>query len=83
MQVAAADTTGTCADASYTFVGPDGTDTSYYDVSGSTIAGAIPFSDDNVGFENPARCFRYRAYFETDDPALTPQLTDVTVSFSP
>ncbi len=85
LQVAAADPVGgSCAAAAYTYVGPDGTGgTTFSSANGATITGSIPFSDDGTGFENPARCFRYKADFSTNDAALTPILKDVTVSYSP
>ncbi len=85
VQVAAADPLGgSCTGVSYAYVGPDGTsNTRYTSDGGTTIAGIIPFSDDGTGFENPARCFRYRAALSTDDQTLTPILYDVSVSLSP
>ncbi len=85
LQVAGADAvSNSCTDASYTYVGPDGTNaTSFTSVGSATISGAIPFSNDNTGYENPARCFRYKAALSTTDSTLTSQLLDMTISFSP
>jgi hypothetical protein len=85
LQVAAADPVGGgCANANYIYVGPYGTGSTYFASSDNlTISGAVPFSNDNVGFENPARCFRYKAFFSTIDPTLTSQLLDITLSISP
>ncbi len=70
-QVAIADpVSGSCANANYVFVDPDST-------------GAIPFNDDGVGYENPARCFKYRAYLSTSDFSSTPILEQVIVNYSP
>lgn len=79
-QVAVADVggDGTCNSASFTFVGPDGTASSSF-----TDDGAIPLSDDGSGFENPGRCFRYKATLTTSDAAITPTLYDFTVNYSP
>jgi hypothetical protein len=85
LQFAAGDAvSGSCQNASYVYVGPDGTNGSYFMASANgSITSAIPFSNDNVGFENPARCFRYRAFLSTTDTSLAPQVQDVTISFSP
>lgn len=85
LQVAVADAVGgSCNNASFIFVGPDGTANTYYTSSdGTTISGTLPFSNDNTGYENPARCFRYRARLVTTDATLTPIISDVTVSLSP
>lgn len=85
MQVAAANAvSGSCANANYVYVGPDGTTGTYYtSTDNATINGAIPFASGGSGYLNPARCFRYKAYFTTADVTLTPQLNDVTISYSP
>ncbi len=85
MQFAAADAVGgSCADASYVFVGPDGTNNTYFTSSdGSTITSSLPFSHNGVGYENPARCFRYRAQLITGDATLTPIINDVSIALSP
>jgi len=78
-QVAVADpVSGSCSGATYTFVGPDATAGSFY-----TTQALIPFDNDNVGYENPARCFRYRAYLSTTDSSSTPFVEEVTVNYSP
>lgn len=84
-QVAASDAVnGSCAGATYTYVGPDGTTGSTYTSTDNvTISGAIPFSNDGTGFENPARCFRYKVSLSTTDSSLTPQFLDLTLSLSP
>lgn len=66
-----------CDDPTYTFVGPDGTESSYYDGEG-----AIPYN--LIGtFSNPGRCFKFRAYLSTSDYTSSPILYDVTVNYSP
>ncbi|KKU95080.1 hypothetical protein A3C34_00100 [Candidatus Amesbacteria bacterium RIFCSPHIGHO2_02_FULL_48_21] len=78
-QIAAADTVGgTCLGADYVYVGPDGTSATFY-----TAAAALPLSDDGNGFENPARCLRYKGYFSTQDSGSTPVLYDLSVNYSP
>lgn len=78
-QMAGADAmNGDCAPASFTFVGPDETSATFF-ATGS----AIPLDDDGAGFENPARCFRYKGYFSTSDANQTPVFSDITVNYSP
>ncbi len=75
---------GSCAAASYTYVGPDGTaNTAFSSTDGTSITGILPFSDDGAGYENPARCFRYRANLVTGDATLTPIVNDVSIAVSP
>jgi type II secretory pathway pseudopilin PulG len=72
---------GTCSDADFSdfnFIGSDGTAATFF--TGDAV---LPFSDDGVGYENPAQCFRYRAYLETTDYANSPTLNDFTVLYSP
>lgn len=85
MQVAGADqVSGSCTGATYNFVGPDKTAGTYFTSSdGLTISGSLPFDDDGVGYENPARCFKYKAYFTSSDITQTPVLYTVTVNYSP
>jgi hypothetical protein len=80
LQVAGADQVlGSCTGAVFNFVGPDSSSGSYYTATG----GAIPLDDNGVGYENPARCFRYKAYLFTTDYNVTPDLLDVIVNYSP
>ena len=55
----------------WNYVGPDGTASTYFTSSGT----AIPSSLDNN------RYIRYKAYFSTNDTAITPQLDDITVNW--
>lgn len=78
-QVAVAEpVSGTCDNASYHFVGPDGSgDTFYLD------EGAVPLGNRGSGYINPARCFKYKVYFETSEIISSPVLSDFTVNYSP
>jgi type II secretory pathway pseudopilin PulG len=69
---------GSCAAAQYTFVGPDGTENTVY-----TESGPIPFSNDGVGFENPAQCVKYKVFLATTDVLLTPLIREIQVNYSP
>lgn len=66
-----------CTDPTYTFVGPDGTTSSFYNDEG-----AIPFNSTGT-FSNPGRCFKFKAYLSTTDQTATPILYDATVNYSP
>jgi prepilin-type N-terminal cleavage/methylation domain-containing protein len=70
---------GSCADSSYSFVGPDNSDDSFF--TSSPVG--IPFDNVAGGHDNPARCFKYKAFFDTTDILLTPRLEDVTINYSP
>jgi len=79
MQVAVADpVNNSCATASYNYVGPNGTDQTYFDPSG-----AIPFDGDNSGYENPGRCFKYKAFFTNVVQTEKPELRSVTITYTP
>jgi prepilin-type N-terminal cleavage/methylation domain-containing protein len=71
-------TAGSCNGVNFDFVGPDGTaDTFFEAVQG------LPFNSTAPNYNNPGRCFRYKAYFDTDNVDLTPLLDKVTVNYSP
>jgi hypothetical protein len=79
-QIGATDAvSGSCNGVTYTYVGPDGTASSYYPSTG----GVIPFNDDGVGFENPAQCVQYKTYLSTTNYNLTPEVLDVSLNYSP
>ena len=79
LQAAAASAVnGSCNNASYYFVGPDGTSNTFFATSS-----AVPLINNSQGYINPERCFKYKAYFSTLDPNASPILTDVTVNYSP
>jgi type II secretory pathway pseudopilin PulG len=85
MQVAGADlgSDGTCATASYTFVGPDGLPSSYFTDSDGKISGSVPFGSHSTNYINPARCFKYKTYFSTGDSGKTPVLKQTDFNHSP
>lgn len=77
--VAVADeVSGSCENANYIFVGPDKTASTFY-----TQEALIPFDDDSLGYENPGKCFRYRAYLETADSSSTPIFEESIINYSP
>ena len=70
---------GSCSGVSFNFTGPDGSGSTYY----PTINTAMYINDDGSGYENPAQCFRYKAFLSTTDYNTTPILQDTTVNYSP
>lgn len=58
--------------ATWNFIGPDGTDATYYTVSNETINSA----------HNNSRYLRYKVFLSTADVAATPILSDAAVSFT-
>ncbi len=66
-----------CQNASYTFVGPDGTISSSFSSNGQIPASTGP------GFVNPGQCVRYRAYFTTSDTTQVPVMYDMNINYSP
>lgn len=78
-QVSGADpVSGSCELAVYSYVGPDGSDQTFFETEGS-----IPFNDDGLGYENPARCFRYQLFLETTEQTATPVVESATINYSP
>ncbi|MFH0772742.1 MAG: hypothetical protein V1922_00300 [bacterium] len=85
MQVAVANAvSGSCANATYTFIGPDinNPTTSYFFPNNNTIQGVIPFITTG-SYVNPGRCFKYKAYMTTSDVTNSPVLSDITINYSP
>jgi type II secretory pathway pseudopilin PulG len=79
-QFATADAvSGSCASSNYVYTGPDGTNSTYY----ATSSAALALNDNGSGYENPARCLRYKAFFSTTDYNVTPELQHMTVNYSP
>ncbi|MGB3094608.1 MAG: hypothetical protein WBB49_01835 [Microgenomates group bacterium] len=70
---------GSCSGVSFNFLGPDGTASTYYTPSGSPVL----LDDDGSGYENPGRCFRYKAFFDSTDQNQTAVIQDMTVNYSP
>ena len=78
-QVAVADQiSGSCSGANYSFVGPGGSGSAYFEDDGP-----IYFDNNGIAFENPGKCFKYKAFFTTTDLNATPVLYDFTVNYSP
>lgn len=56
----------------WNFLGPDGTENSYYTSSGASINSV----------HNNNRYFRYKVFLETNDETKTPTLEDISIEFS-
>ncbi len=83
LQVASAPAvSNSCSGATYNYVGPDGSDTSFYIPNGSSVSDQIPFSTTGTSYLNPARCFRYKTWFTTWDTSQTPVFNDITVNYT-
>ncbi len=74
-----------CATVSnFTYLGPNGDPTNSFVIGSdpTTISGAIPLLNSG-NYNNPGRCFKYKVFFDTSDPAHSPTLYDFTVNYSP
>ncbi len=73
---------GSCTNASYTFIGPNGTTG-----SSDTFAtgSAIPLAPASgvTGYQQPAQCFKYKAILKSTNSSMSPILYQVTVNYSP
>ncbi|KKP37474.1 MAG: hypothetical protein UR23_C0003G0009 [Candidatus Roizmanbacteria bacterium GW2011_GWA2_32_13] len=72
----------------YVFIGPDPLNplTSTFKTSATgatTIDGIVPFDSPVSGYQNPNRCFKYKALLKTTDPNQSPTLYDITFNYSP
>jgi len=65
--------------STWTFIGPNGTDATYYEASVSNVA--IPIT---TFYHNNHRYFRYKIYlYPTSDNTQGPTVTDVIIGYSP
>ncbi|HSA83380.1 MAG TPA: type II secretion system protein [Patescibacteria group bacterium] len=85
MQVASAPSvSGSCSGASFSFVGPNGDPDAYFTPVAASVSGTIPFGNYlSDAYQNPGRCFRYRAELSTSDQTKTPVLYDTSINYSP
>ena len=75
-----------CTNATYVYRGPGGTSnsTDLYTISTTgttTLANLVPLLSSG-SYQNPGRCFRYKAFLSTDDQTQTPVLNDMIVNYS-
>ncbi len=71
-----------CNGLTFNYVGPDLTSSTFFTPVVSSISGTIPFQA-NGSYQNPARCFSYKTYFNTSDVTQSSVLYDMTVNYSP
>lgn len=84
MQVAVAQPiSGSCNGVSFTYEGPNASSSAYFTPSSGIISALIPMGSYSPNYQNPGRCFRYKAWFNSTDPSQTPILFDTTVNYSP
>lgn len=84
VQVAvAAPINNSCNGVTYTYVGPNGDKSSYFTPSDGILDAAIPTSTYSPTYQNPGRCFRYKAWLYSTDPSQTPIIYDATLNYSP
>lgn len=67
-----------CIESESFFTGPDGTPNSFY--MGTQM---VVYDTDNALYENPERCFRYKAFLSTETINISPILDAFHVNFSP
>ena len=77
---------GSCNNAIFNYVGPNGvggtgSDAYFYPVE-NIISGKIPLGTYG-SYQNPNRCFRYKVYFDTGNIIQSPILKDFNVNISP
>lgn len=82
LQVAVANSSN-CSTATYAFVGPGGSSSTYF-TSSDDIGIDAPMPVGTYGsYVNPGRCLKYKAFLSSTDSNRTPQLLDFTVNYSP
>lgn len=83
LQIATSDPVGgSCTGAVYSYVGPDGTGSTYFTSSdGATISASFPTTTTG-GLNNPTSCIRYKVFLSTTDNNATPVLYDFTLNYS-
>ena len=73
----AAPVSSSCSSATFSFVGPDGTASTYF-----TGEGVIPLITSGA-YNNPERCFQYKLFLDTTDISQTPIFNSMLVNYSP
>ena len=77
-QVAVADAiSGSCSGVTYNFVGPDGTENTFFNSPSE-----IPQNSDGSGYENAGQCMRYKVFMSSVNQQQTPVLFDFGVNYS-
>jgi hypothetical protein len=84
MQVAVANAVaGSCAGATFTYVGPNGDTNAWFTPDANDVINAIiPTGTYGSSYVNPGRCMRYKFHMTTSDINFTPVIYDVAVNYS-
>jgi len=72
---------GSCSDATFNFVGPDSSSSTFFTTS--VTSGTQGFSFVVPPSINPGKCFKYKAFLSTTDPLSAPIFYDMTGNYSP
>lgn len=70
-----------CSGASFTFVGPDGTNSTFFTTS--VTSGTENFDYPIPTAINPGQCFRYKIFLSTTESTQTPIFYDITINYAP
>ncbi|HUD44123.1 MAG TPA: type II secretion system protein [Patescibacteria group bacterium] len=83
LQVAvAAPLNGNCANAVFTYLGPNSDPNQYFTPIGSSLSASIPFGTINPNYQNPGNCYRFKAFLSTTTATQSPSLNSITTSYS-
>jgi len=72
---------GSCSGASFTFVGPDGTNSTFFTTTVTSGTQAFDYAIPTA--INPGQCFRYKMFLSTSNSSQTPIFYDITVNYAP
>ncbi|OGK16090.1 hypothetical protein A2774_01825 [Candidatus Roizmanbacteria bacterium RIFCSPHIGHO2_01_FULL_39_12c] len=86
-QVALANLESGSCPSSYTFLGQDGTSSTWFPLTPTpgltTYQAPFPLGSYAPNYSNPGQCFRYKVKLTTTDQNNTPVLYDFTINYSP
>lgn len=69
---------GSCSNViSPPYIGPDGTNASFFEQSAS-----VPFYSEVSEYTNPGKCFRYKLFLASNDPNMSPVFKSIKVNLS-
>ena len=86
-QVALANLVSGSCSTSFTYVGQDGTSSTWFPLTPTpgitSFSAPFPLGTYGSNYSNPGQCFRYKTKFSTTDQNNTPVLYDFTINYSP
>ncbi len=86
-QVALANLESGVCPANFTFVGQDGTSSTWFPLTPTpgltSLSAPFPLGTYGTNYANPGQCFRYKVQLSTTDQNNTPVLYDFTINYSP